>query len=276
MYKIQPYIWNDIKDEQTIFQTKNSTVIITNSNLRNFLINIEKNNILEVNEQMFDEAFGKEEKLRVIDFLLQQKILKKEEQRDPHINRVIFLSNDSKFIESVKYNLEGIYELLVITYEKFKEFQFKNTDFLIVFLNPFELKIMENLVDISKKRNVLCKFIFSYNNKIYFANYYKRSWYNPCPLCFFGAIESQIRGEDNDNNINFQTIIDLLYAKNILFKSELPLDKLTYLQIIYILSSYMGEIPENYKLDEVLELNLSNYSVRRDIAYHWGYCDCYE
>ena len=135
MYKIQPYIWNDIKDEQTIFQTKNSTVIITNSNLRNFLINIEKNNILEVSEQMFDEAFGKEEKLRVIDFLLQQKILKKEEQRDPHINRVIFLSNDSKFIESVKYNLEGIYELLVITYEKFKEFQFKNTDFLIVFLS---------------------------------------------------------------------------------------------------------------------------------------------
>ena len=110
----------------------------------------------------------------------------------------------------------------------------------------------------------------------FLANYYKRSWYNPCPLCFFGAIESQIRGEDNDNNINFQTIIDLLYAKNILFKSELPLDKLTYLQIIYILSSYMGEIPENYKLDEVLELNLSNYSVRRDIAYHWGYCDCYE
>ena len=155
-------------------------------------------------------------------------------------------------------------------------FLFKNTDLLIVFFNPFNLDKMNQIDLFAKKKNILVKFIFPYNNKIYFTNFYKKSWYNPCPMCFFYMLESQLRGETEENNINFQTLLDLLYAQKAIFDIHLPLDSSVYLQIIYHLARYLRNMPDDNKLDEVLEICLKDFSVNRDIACHWGYCDCYE
>lgn len=276
MYKVEPFIWYDLDEGKAIFQTRNSTVVVTNKNIRDFLVALEERKILNVDEIILNQYLGKMDHEKIVNFLVEQKILRIEEERKVCIKRTLILSNDIKFNKSIDLNLSDTNDLLFVDKGKLQEIEVKKTDLLLVFLNPFELKEMEKLVEIVKNKDIICKFVFSYNNKVYISNFYKKSWYNPCPLCFFYEIESQLRGEQGENTINFQTIIDLLYAENILFKSVLPLNQVDYLQIVYILSKYICFTPENYKLDEVVELNLSDYNIRKDIAYHWGYCDCYE
>ena len=149
-------------------------------------------------------------------------------------------------------------------------------DVLIVFLNPFDLKTMNELTEEIKKKNLLVKFIFAYNNKIYFSNFYKKSWCNPCPMCFFYELESQLRGENSEDQISFQTMIDVLYEQKAQFSVHLPLDSIDYIHIICLLSKYFNKEIKSYYYDEVLELDLADYKVSEDTAYHWGYCDCYE
>ena len=227
MYKVQPFIWYDLKENRTMFQTQNSTTVIS-----------------------CDNAGAK---------------------------RMVILSNDDKFISSAKYNLsENKIKISFVPMSSLKEFKFSKEDIVVVFLNPFELQDLEKLVNVMQSKNVICKFIFSYNNKIYFSNFYKKDWSNPCPLCFFYEIESRLRGDEGESHINFQTIIDLLYGENIQFKSELPLEKEAYLNIVFYLAQTIQNVSNQYKVDEIAELNLDNYEIKRDIAYHWGYCDCYE
>lgn len=219
MYKVEPFIWYDIDEKKTIFQTRNATVIITNKDIRDFLVILEERKILSIDETILKKYFDKMDYKEIVNFLVAQKILRREEERKVCIKRVIILSNDIKFNKSIELNISDIRDFLFVNKEQLKEFKVEKNDFLIVFLNPFELKEMEKIVEIVKNKDVMCKFAFSYNNKIYISNFYKKSWYNPCPLCFFYEIESQLRGEQGENNINFQTIIDLLYAENVLFKS---------------------------------------------------------
>lgn len=276
MYKVQPFIWQNIIQGETMFQTKNSTVIITDEKLINFLIDIENENIIEIDDRVLNKYFIQEEKVRIIDFLLENGIIKREKKKKIDVRRVILLSNDKKFERSMVFNLKDILAIDILEMEYFENYKFGQGDLLLIFLNPFQLKHYEMLSTKVKEKDVLTKFIFSYNNRIYFSNFYKKSWYNPCPSCFFSALESQLRGENSENDINFQTIIDLLYAQKAEFCINLPLDSSAYLQITYLLSKYLYRVPQNYKIDEVMELNLEDYSVNRDTAYHWGYCDCYE
>lgn len=273
MYKIQPYIWQDIIEGQTIFQTKNSTVVITNKKLRDFLVKLESEQIIELDDSIFDLYFDEMEKVKVISFLLENGILREKIYKKMCIDQIVILSNDDNFSKSMLFNLN---EIKVIRVDEIKTFKFKKDDLLIIFLNPFSLDLLKRITHFIKTKNLISKFIFSYNNRIYFSNFYRQSWYNPCPLCFFYALESQLRGENSENNINFQTIIDILYAQKAEFSINLPLDSSAYLQIVYVLSKYFNKLPDDRQLDEVLELNLKDYSISKDIAYHWGYCDCYE
>ncbi|EJH6411503.1 McbB family protein, partial [Enterococcus faecalis] len=134
----------------------------------------------------------------------------------------------------------------------------------------------EIIVNIAKEKNVVVKIIFSYNHHIYFSNFYKREWYNPCPICFFSELESQLRGEITSDTANFQTIIDLLYTKSQNFAIEYPLQKDDYFTIVYTIMRNLDSDLMKCDLDEVLSIDLNNHLVTKDIAYHWGYCDCYE
>lgn len=276
MYKIQPFIWQKIDKDTTVFQTKSTTVVITNSKLSNFLIEIEKQHLLELDGNYIKTKFLEAEEDEVINFLLKNKLLKLEKKKQWKVSKIVLLSNDHKFEESFEYNVKNSYKVEVINLDLFRNMQFNDSDLLVVFLNPFNLKTMNDLTQKIKEKNVLVKFIFSYNNNIYFSNFYKKSWNNPCPMCFFYELESQLRGENSENSINFQTLIDILYEQEVQFSSHLPLSEMDYVHIICLLSKYLGEEIRNYYFDEILELELENYKVNKDTAYHWGYCDCYE
>ena len=163
MYKVEPYIWQYIKEGQAIFQTQKCTTVIKNSKLCKFLVSIEEKKKFLLNKEEIESYFGREDASKIIDFLLQQGILKTKSKKDINIERIVVLSNDLGFIESIKYNLDGMYNLLFIKKKTLGNMIFKNTDLLLVFLNPFELKEMESLVNLIKERDILCKFIFSYN-----------------------------------------------------------------------------------------------------------------
>ena len=49
-YKVQPFIWQRIKKNKTIFQTKSTTIIVTSENLTNFLLDVEKERRTEIDE----------------------------------------------------------------------------------------------------------------------------------------------------------------------------------------------------------------------------------
>lgn len=275
MYKVQPFIWQKIGENKIFFQTQYSSVIVTDNKLGDFLIEIEQKNILELDKKYIESHFIHETD-SVISFMIQNGLLKEKVKKNFLIERLVILSNDNFFLESAQMNLKDIYTIVWIREQDKEQFTFEKNDLFIIFLNPFNLEKMNQLTSFVKERNVLVKFIFPYNNKIYFTNFYRKSWYNPCPMCFFYMLESQLRGENEENNINFQTIIDLLYSQKATFDIHLPLDSSVYLQIVYNLVRYLRKIPDDYKLDEVLEICLEDFSVNKDIACHWGYCDCYE
>ncbi|EGO9124803.1 McbB family protein, partial [Enterococcus faecalis] len=89
-------------------------------------------------------------------------------------------------------------------------------------------------------------------------------------------LESQLRGEITSDTANFQTIIDLLYTKSQNFAIEYPLQKDDYFTIVYTIMRNLDSDLMKCDLDEVLSIDLNNHLVSKDIAYHWGYCDCYE
>lgn len=274
MYRIQPFIWQKLLNDQTVFQTQSSTVIIQNKELSNYLIALEKNNKLEITSQEIEDFWGSKTN-EIIDFLTNQKLLVPEVEQEIYLKKILVLSNDEKFIDSMNYNIHGLYKIIMVNQKELETYTTNKTDILIVFLNPFKLDYLLEIYKIAREKDIICKFIFSYNNKIYFSNYHKKTWYNPCPLCFFYSIESELRGEEN-GEISFQTIIDLFYAQNIRFEINLPLSQTAYLHIIYLLTKYLTNISDKYLIDEVAELDLQDNTIRKDTAYHWGYCDCYE
>lgn len=275
MYKVQPFIWQKIGNDKTFFQTQFSSVIITNNKLRDFLINIEQENILELDKKYIKSYFFHETD-DVISFMIQHNLLKEKVEKLFSVERLVILSNDNSFFDSIQINLKDLYKIKQLREQELELFLFNKKDLLIVFLNPFNLEKMNQIDLFVKGKNILVKFIFPYNNKIYFTNFYKKSWYNPCPMCFFYMLESQLRGESEESSINFQTLLDLLYSQKATFDIHLPLDLSVYLQITYHLIKYLRNTLDDYKVDEVLEICLEDFSVNKDIACHWGYCDCYE
>lgn len=85
------------------------------------------------------------------------------------------LSNDEKFIDSMNYNIHGLYKIIMVNQKELETYTTNKTDILIVFLNPFKLDYLLEIYKIAREKDIICKFIFSYNNKIYFSNYHKKN-----------------------------------------------------------------------------------------------------
>lgn len=276
LYKIIPFIWHDINEEDTFFQTKNASVVIKNKQLIYMLKELEEKEIVEINEDIFLNYFKKEHVKKVILFLENNKLIKKSISKNIKFEKIILFCNDSDFSELFNYAYSKDFKVKVENSLLGVKENILDNCLLIVFLNPFHWKKYEEITELAKKTNVIVKMIFSYNHHTYLSNFYKNEWMNPCPMCFFSELESQLRGEVTENSLNFQTIIDLLYSKSEKFNIEYPLDRKNYIAIIYTLMKNLNPNLENCDLDEVLSINLTDCSINKDIAYHWGYCDCYE
>ena len=163
-----------------------------------------------------------------------------------------------------------------ITEKQLNDFEFQESDLIMAFMCEFSIEKLEELRECSEKNDSYLKIIFPYDSKLYFTNFYKKSWLTPCPLCFFYELESQLRGEGGEYTITFQTLMDFIYSKKADFKYKLIISKIDYLSIVYILSEYLKAMPSERQINEVVEYDLTSGKMNKDVSYHWGYCDCYE
>ena len=108
MYKVQPFIWQKIGDNKTFFQTQYSSVVITNDKLTDFLIEIERDNVLELDKESIESYFP-DESDSVTSFLIENNLFKEKVISFFSVERLVILSNDNNFFDSVCMNLKDLY-----------------------------------------------------------------------------------------------------------------------------------------------------------------------
>lgn len=277
-YQVNPYLIYELKKEQTtIIQTKESSFATKNSFLINFLNFLEENSIDLISYTDMKSIFNDEKSLQEsIDFLVNNKIFSFYKER--HLSNkkeILIFSNNTDFV-----NLATMFwENLKIKSLNELEEQCYDNRIIIICLNSFNLSELKKLAKKCKEHpSNIYKFIFPYNHSIYISNYYSEEWGNPCPLCFFYSIEAQLRGSQTGvDNLNFQVMVDLFYRESGNFEYDGLLDKEDWISVINELNKEF-KLPETMsnKIDDVLKIDLSSYSLSYDTCYHWEMCDCYE
>ncbi|MCL1934880.1 MAG: McbB family protein [Defluviitaleaceae bacterium] len=279
MYEVRPFLLYPIKIG-TILQNNISTTVISNENLISFLQNLEENRTIELSEEYLKSNFcDKSDKIK--DFLLENKIIQPIVEKIINLKNICVISNDEIFtnVSKMFMNDLDIYKKIdyINTYNN--DFENINKDTLaIIFFNPFNLKEFETIIDKLKNKKCTIKSIFYYNHSIYISNYYNFVWKNPCPKCFFYSLEAQLRGFNRrKDSINFQTLIDLFYTKQINFNLEFISKSYHFIPIIDIIFKDLRFLNNfNDFANTVYEISVEGISESADIAYHWEMCNCYE
>lgn len=275
-YQIETFLLHKAK-EYYVVQTKTTTILVTNYSLFKMLEYIERENISILNDDVVRKFFDPSEMNELYEFLQREQLIKKIAKRVLKFDNVVLITNNVEFDKAFSHNMEKKFRML--TYYKPEDVLndislVESADCIFIFLNPFNQKEYEKLNVVLYDKDLLLKNMFFYNNSIYISNYTKKSWLNPCPLCFFSILESRLRGVMNQNNYNFQTIIDIIYSKNPRFKIEAELNSYDYIPVFYTLILQFNNLKSS--IDEIYEINLDTYKISCDYAYHWEVCDCYE
>ncbi len=276
-YRVFPFLITNY-EEMSVIQNYKNIVIIKDIEMINFFNWVDSNEIYKVSIDQINELFN-ERTEQAIEFMRNNYLIDKIRPKIINFENIRVISNDETFINSMKFNSIGhnekfIYELLP---RDFREFEVNNLlDLYIFFLNPFNYKYYTELVNIIKDNNVLSRFSFYYNNSIFLSNYYKKEWYNPCPLCFFGNVESSLRGKSKVlNTVSFQTLLDLIYKKDPAFEIQ---NTFTNYSISIFVNTLLNDmdIIDNSQLNNVQYIDFNRNIVLADQAIHWELCDCYE
>lgn len=278
-YVVNPYLIYELEDENTtIIQTKDNSFATKNEVLVNFLRYMEENKIGNITFNDFMVIF-KEENIanESIKFLMDSSIIKEENSTYlSSINDIVIFSNSSKVLELSRDIWKEDHEIRSL--DEFKDQNYEDK-LIIVCLDPFSLQKLKEIVSfINKDSTNVYKFVFAYNHSLYLSNYYSPRWGNPCPLCFFYSIESQLRGsQSGKNNLNFQVMVDLFYNEKGFFQYDGLLNKSDWLPVINQLHKEKKMSKANYSIiDDVLKIDLNDFSLSYDTCYFWEMCDCYE
>lgn len=277
MYKFKPFLLYHLRENNYVIQNGESTVIITNKKLVNFLEYIEREKTLECQNELFEKFFDKQTS-EVIEFLKNNNVIFDNEILSSKINlgNKFLIYNDNSFKNYFNITFDE-YEFNYIYIDKCLDYPFKENDLIIIFLNPFNLNEYINLYNSLKNTEAIIKMIFYYNHSLYITQYHKQSWYNPCPKCFFYSLETQLRGDVNKGSFNFQTLVDLIYKQKPMFKLEAKLLPKDFIIIMYILGKDLNNLDNLVNhINKVYEIDLLTMKINEDNCYHWEVCDCYE
>ena len=124
--------------------------------------------------------------------------------------------------------------------------------------------------------NIVSRLGFYYNHNLFLSNYYKTEWYNPCPICFFGNLESSLRGKSKAfNTTSFQTLMDLIYKREPKFEIKNNFSNYSILLFVNTLLDELNYI-NNSHVNNVKYIDFNRNIVISDQSIHWELCDCYE
>lgn len=276
-YRIFPFIITDC-EEYSVIQNAKNTVILKDSLMISFFHWVEKDVQYNISKEQLREFFN-EEVDEAIRFMKNNSLLSDANSINMEFEKITVVSNDKTFIDSMRFNAIGRDEN--ITYEllpnDISDFHVNNTeDLYIFFLNPFNYRHYSELVNIVKEYNIVSRFGFYYNHSIFLSNYYKKEWYNPCPMCFFGNVESSLRGMSKaSNTTSFQTLLDLIYKKDPKFEIK---NKFSNYSILIFVNTLLDELNyiDNTHINNVSYIDFNRNTVMSDQSMHWELCDCYE
>jgi len=277
MYKILPFLITDI-GEMAVIQNAVNTVVIKEVKLVEFFTKIDNESDLSFDMDLLKDYFGDRYE-DVVAFLLTNKLMVENTIRKIEYEKVSVVSNDSCFMNSIKFNSEGIeekIEFVQINKLKYDLESYDSRNLFVIFLNPFDFRMMSEIVETLREKNALMCVAFYYNHKIYVSNYYKKEWYNPCPLCFFSNLEGSLRGQSKSmNTVSFSTLLDLIYQKNPGFEVN---HKFRNYEIMPLVDTIINDlkIENSRKVNSVRYIDFSRNSIMNDEALHWEVCDCYE
>lgn len=277
-YHFFPYIINDFREQEIIVQNINNIVILKDKNIVKMFQEADKLGYETLDSELLDKYFGNDKK-EVVEYLIEKKLIYEEEEYKENVKRVNIYTNDDVIYESLIFNIENnldvnisfkyrnIYELL--------EEDFDNIDnsLNIIVLNPFNYKVYCMLVEKIMKYDSIFQLIFYYNSKFYFSNYYRTVLKNPCPICFFSKIESELRAEAKIHLNSYQIIIDLIYRKKSMFETYLKMKRNIALPIINLVNNQINNIGNN-SFKNVNSLDIKTGKIETDIAIHWELCEC--
>ncbi len=281
-YKLIPFLLHTTK-EITIIQNEKTTCILTDKNLIDFFKINDKNFNLSFTIADLNKKYAEKAEF-CLNFLLNNSLAVEENFYESKIKQIYFFTNSDIIKSSLEYNLEGVkkisyktflFDLNNITEELFLNLNNKEAVYYFI-LNPFNYAQYTKLANILREINLIHKFVFYYNYSFYFTNYYKAEWYNPCPLCYFSQLEGSLRSYSKlNNNISFQTIVDLIYTKTTYFETECILNNFKSVKLINVIIEDITSL-DDYTIKLVKQLNMKDFKIDYDIAIPWEVCVCHE
>lgn len=279
-YKVYPFVitkWEDY----AIIQNCNNITILKDQEMIRFFESMDAESSLVISEGELNHHFPQSTD-SAMSFMICNKLMCKVKVANRYFENLLFLTNDLICYNSFIYNSEGceissdavyIEDFATLPEEYWHEHR---NDLIIFMLNPFSLKMLEKVVNIVREYNITTRVVFSYNNNVYFSNYYKPEWYNPCPKCFFAHLEGALRCASHLQDApSYQTIIDLIYTRSPAFPIY---NRFTPHIVVPIISELLKDVPinDNYNVNGVKIYDISKRKINYDNIIHWELCDCYE
>lgn len=277
-YTIDQFIITIIDNEEAIIQNSSGLTIILGQKLVDFFISIDKSNRLLINDKEL-ESFFLDDTKKIKNFLIENLLIRKNLTRDTYESIVIY-SNNITFKKSLEFNFDSSFmDVSLKSLDKDiginENIEINNSNSLmIIILNPFDYHYFLEINDYLSKNNVKFMFCFSYNSRYYLSNIHNKEWHNPCPKCLVANIFSSLRAKSKVNDQEtFQTIIDIIYNKNIAYNISLPTNNMNIITVISNLIKYNDNSLINDFSNEILSIDL-NGQIEYDQAVHWDLCNC--
>lgn len=285
IYEVDQFTFFEMSEKEYVLQNSSGISIVNNSKLIRFLLELDSTNRLQISDEDL-EFFFDYEKESVKKFLIDNDIIQ-EVLKKVTYDKVIYITNNENIKESLVFNSEG-HELDVdIRFIKKEdtatksisiEDNYKDALYIIIF-NPFDYHFFLEICNYLSSMNVRYLVSFTYNSKYYLTNIHKKDWYNPCPKCFVAHLISSLRAKSKINNTTtFQTIIDIIYNKNISYDIYLPVSNINILAVIGKLLSFSNRktaLTIDDLSNEIVSVTLDG-EIDYDQAIHWEICDCLE
>ncbi|MCI1615628.1 McbB family protein [Heyndrickxia oleronia] len=284
-YVVENFIFHKIDSDSVIVQNKHGIVKITQKSMIHLIELLDKLYNVQLDESYFSNFFN-EDTEDAIKFLLNYKIISKVKEMNFNVTKIKFYSNHKGLTESVQYLLKENSKQIEVVMQ-IDEVEFDESDLVMVFLNPYDKKLAQYIVDKIKNSNSILMMSYVYHNKFFVDSLYRKSWRNPCHFCHIGHIESQLR-VDETGKLTYQHLIDLIYQEDSSFKVETPLGPI---EIVNILSVILNQLDRfiiresgmvlfsNESLQDInncIMMDLITRQKSNDTGIFWELCDCYE
>lgn len=284
-YIINAFVSHEVSENQIALQHRRGILLISDANLIASIPCLEerigKTVLLEEIEGIF-----KTKGESYLHFLIENKIIKKRILPNFKVKKINFFSNFEEITMLLDKSYAGRYNY--ISYKEpiklFQSIENSENEIFLIFLNPYNRQLAHNLRNAFKRKDSsLSIFSYIYSGRLYIESLYSPSWKNPCHLCQFTHIESELR-YGAVHGVTYQQIIDYLYTENENFSISTPID---FSDSINIAAQLVNRVNLLLALSNSGYLNIEEFTkgivmdidskkVQSDTTFHWELCDCYD